>query len=387
MSDFTRLSDVAHDSRIQAQLRRMSPEQREATLQAAAAGRVAPHQPLLPYDHLPVLLKQHGVAEAHSRPLVGRRLADDSVRSWRTSPAHAWFQPLVEWARTPLSFVALAFDVDAPEALERLGAASMGSNEIPCPNLAVYRKLSGHAHAVYTLRRPVLRGVEARPFPLAALGRCSEWLLQQLRADAGFAGVLVSNPVHADYDTRWLRPEPYTLAELREYIPHNWRRPRAPRTDAGRNAAVFHSLMRYAGSADRSDGDVAQYAEQIYAAIDVVNPHAFTRSELADTLKSVLRYRARWRAAGWHKPSWLARQAELGRRNSPEQQRLKGRLGGERSGEVRLQRAWSRDQRILAALDSGMKTRAVAALVGVDQATVVRVRQRRGSDARSNQHR
>ena len=376
MSDFTRLSDVAHDSRIQAQLRRMSSEQREATLQAASAGRVAPHQPLLPYDHLPVLLKQHGVAEAHSRPLVGRRLADDSVRSWRTSPAHAWFQPLVEWARTPLSFVALAFDVDAPEAIERLGAASMGSSEIPCPNLAVYRKLSGHAHAVYTLRRPVLRGMEARPFPLAALGRCSEWLLQQLRADAGFAGVLVSNPVHADYDTRWLRPEPYSLAELREYIPRNWRRPRAPRTDAGRNAAIFHSLMRYAGSADRSDGDVAQYAEQIYAAIDVVNPHAFTHSELADTLKSVLRYRARWRAAGWHKPSWLARQADLGRRNSPEQQKLKGRLGGQRSGAVRLERTLPRDQRILARLNAGESAAVIATSESVSRRTVFYARTR-----------
>lgn len=39
------------------------------------------------------------MSEAHSRPLVGRRLMDDSVRSWRTSPARAWVQPLVEWAR------------------------------------------------------------------------------------------------------------------------------------------------------------------------------------------------------------------------------------------------------------------------------------------------
>ena len=329
-------------------------------------------QPLLPFEHLPVLLRRHGVAEAHSRPLVGRRLADDSVRSWRTSPARAWVQPLVEWARTPLSFVALAFDLDAPEAIERLGSASMGSNEIPCPNLAVYRKRSGHAHAVYTLRRPVLRAAEARPFPLAALGRCSEWLLQQLLADTGFAGVLVSNPVHVDYDTRWLRTEPYTLAELREYIPRNWRRPRVPQTDAGRNAAVFQGLMRYAGSPEPSDADVAQYAEQLYADLDIVNPHAFSRSELAGTLKSVLRYRARWRSAGWHRPGWLARQADLGRRNTSEQQRVKGQLGG----EVRRAAVADRDRRLLARLEAGESTRQAAEAEGVDQATVVRVRDR-----------
>lgn len=345
-------------------------------------------QPLLPFDHLPVLLRRHGVAEAHARPLVGRRLTDDRVRSWRTSPARAWVQPLVEWARTPLSFVALAFDLDAPEAIERLGSASMGSRAIPCPNLAVYRKLSGHAHAVYTLRRPVLRAAEARPFPLAALGRCSEWLLQQLLADTGFAGVLVSNPVHADYDTRWLRTRPYTLAELREYIPQNWRRPRVPRTDAGRNAAVFHGLMRYAGSSEPSDADVAQYAEQLYAALDIANPHAFTRSELAGTLKSVLRYRARWRSTGWHRPGWLARQADLGRRNTSEQQRVKGRLGGERSGEARRVAVSDRDRRLLARLEAGESTRQAAAAEGLSHSAVVRARQRGLSGgARSNQHR
>ena len=133
-----------------------------------------------------MLLKQHGVAEAHSRPLVGRRLVDDSVRSWRTSPAHAWSQPLVEWARTGSSFVALAFDIDDRFSLELLAAASIGSTKIPCPNLAIYRRATDHAHAIYTLQRPVFRGAKARPFPLATLGRCSEWLLEALHADAGF---------------------------------------------------------------------------------------------------------------------------------------------------------------------------------------------------------
>ena len=59
---------------------------------------------------------------------------------------------------------------------------------------------AGHAQAIYVLRRPVLRGAAARPLPLAALAHASEWLRQQLQADAGFTGVLVSNPVHSDYD-------------------------------------------------------------------------------------------------------------------------------------------------------------------------------------------
>ena len=76
----------------------------------------------------------------------------------------------------------------------------MGSHEIPCPNVVIYRKQSGHAHAVFSLRKPVFRGERARPFPLAVLARCSEWLLAALHADAGFTGVLVSNPTHQDVD-------------------------------------------------------------------------------------------------------------------------------------------------------------------------------------------
>ncbi|MDE0031207.1 MAG: hypothetical protein OXU42_17625 [Deltaproteobacteria bacterium] len=60
---------------------------------------------------------------------------------------------------------------------------------------------------------------------------------------------------------------------------------------------------------DRRPGELDWSNEQLYAALDIANPHAFTRSELAGTLKSVLRYRARWRSTGWHHPGWLARQA------------------------------------------------------------------------------
>ena len=349
-------------------------------------------QPFLPFHHVPVLLREHGVAEAHARPLVGRRREDDSIRSWRTSPARAWIQPLVEWARTPNSIVALAYDIDGREAVEALAAANLGAGQAPTPNLAIYRRLTGHAHAIYTLRRPVLRGATARPFPLAVLGRCSEWLRLQLQADAGFAGVLVSNPVHADYSTTWLRREAYALEELRAHIPRGWRQPRPPRTDAGRNSALFHELMRYAGSPDRTDADIRHHAEQLYGEINILAPHAFTWAELRAIVKSVLRYRDQWRARGWYVPRWIERQANRGRRNTSKQQAAKGRLGGKRSGEARRAAVADRDRRLLARLEAGESTRAAAAAEGVDHATVIRARSRLRRDglaggARSNQHR
>ena len=261
--------------------------------------------------------------------------------------------------------------------LHLLGAANMGTNgAVPTPNISIYRRASGHAHAIYTLRRPVHRGDQARPHPLSILGRCSEWLCGALQADAGFTGVLVANPTHADYETIWNRTRPYTLAELRGFIPHGWRRPRVAHTDVGRNSDLHRALLRFAGVEDRTDAEVELYAHQLWRSIDVSAPHAFTVVELGDIIRSVLRYRAQWRARGWHRPGWLAARAAGGRNNTTEQQAAKGRIGGLRSGEARRSRTEERDERIIEHLDTGLSTREVARLVGLSQARVVQIRRR-----------
>ena len=276
-----------------------------------------------------------------------------------------------------MSFVAIALDIDSRIGLEKLAAASMSASDTaPTPNLTIFRKSSGHAHAIYTLRRPVLRGPNARPFPLSVLARCSEWLLTALSADAGYTGVLVSNPIHDDYDTRWLRTRGYALSELRAYIPHGWRRPKPPRTDAGRNDAIFQAVIHYAGYAKHSDEDVALYAEHLHAHIDVQHPHSFTTTELRGIVSSVLRRRARWRQNGWHDPDWIALQSLRGARNTPSQQALKGI----RSGERRRERTQDRDQRILERLTSGWGVRQVARAEGVRLWTVQVVRDRARGD-------
>lgn len=113
------------------------------------------------------------------------------------------------------SFAALAFDVDDGVALERLACANMSASEIPVPNVAIYGGATDHAHAVYALARPVHRGECARVVPLETLGRAPQWLCEAPQADAGYAGVLVANPIHRDYRTAWLRLPAYSLAERR----------------------------------------------------------------------------------------------------------------------------------------------------------------------------
>ena len=84
--------------------------------------------------------------------------------------------------------------------------------EIRIPNWAVTRKAGGGTHAVWNLARPVHRGERARPSPLRALARVSEYYAAALLADAGYTGVLSHNPMSAAHGpgfvTNWLRRDP-----------------------------------------------------------------------------------------------------------------------------------------------------------------------------------
>ena len=310
-------------------------------------------QPLLPLDFVPASMRGHGLREAHSAPLGGQRTTGGDWRTWRTTPADAWRE------------------IDPYQAVERAHACAVGAGPLPTPNLTVTRLASGHLHVAWMLRRPVLRGEHVRENPLKAFARVSEFYCAALDADRGYVGVLAHNPLDVEhYATAWLRRDPFSLAELGRAVPHRWRRPtKQPGTAAGRNDWIFSRLMRFGGSLHASDAEVEQRAEVLNDGL--LFPLA--AAEVAGIVKSINgHYRAQWRARGWHRADFLAHQADLGRRNTSEQQRVKGR----RSGEMRRAAVSDRDRRLLALLEAGESTRAAAAAEGVDPMTVIRARDR-----------
>ena len=272
-----------------------------------------PRQPLL---FAPEELRACGLRDAHLRPLVGTRRADDAVRAWRTSPARAWAWPLVEWSRTGNSYAALAFDCDSRDAVERAAASCMAAGDLPTPNVYATRTASDHVQVFYLLDRPVHRGAQALAKPLQYLSRIAEFYRASLGADSGFRSVLCSNPVHADYCTSYPRVDPYTLTDLAAVIPKHWRTPRLPTTAEGRNCFLFAALCK------RGLRDTDRELEAFAHVVNEQYVPPLDRNEVRDILKSVLRYRARWREQG-HQRSFLFRQA------------IRGRKGGLRAGEVR----------------------------------------------------
>ena len=149
-----------------------------------------------------------------------------------------------------------------------------------------------------------------------------------LRSDRGYVGCLSYNPVHGDYKTIYPHSEPYDLSELAKPIPGNWlttARAVDLGSEPGRNWALFSALLRYAGSSRHSEADIRYEADRLYDQEDIYRPHYFSRAELNDVVKSVLRKRSRWahRPSGWHNPKWLRKQATLGSRGG-----LNGKGGG-----------------------------------------------------------
>ena len=263
-------------------------------------------QPLL---FTPGELLRCGLTDAHERPLVGVRTDAGDVRSWRTSPFRAWSWPLVEWGRTGNSYAALVLDCDSRESVELAAACAVDAGPLPRPSVIATRKASGHCHAAWMLRSPVHRGEAARRAPLQLFGRTAEFYRSALRADAGFVGVLAANPTHADYATAWLRTDPLELRALAAAVPHGWRMPAGPKltTDPGRNCFLFRSLCSTGIRYDDADLDV--FAARLNDGLS----HPLPAGELAGIVRSVMRYRARWRSQG-HQPAFLFRQAARGRR-------------------------------------------------------------------------
>ena len=229
------------------------------------------------------------------------------MRSWRSTPDRAWGNPLVEWGRAGSSYAALILDVDDREAVERVHAAAMGAGPVPAPNVTATRKASGHVHAAWLLGTPVHRGASARERPLKLFGRVAEYFTTAVGADTGYAGVLASNPTHADYLTAYPRAEPYELRELARVVPDRWRVPTPAVSEPGRNCALFRECCRW--GLKITDDELMSWALERNRG----QRHPLDRAEVEGIVESVCRYRARWRVQG-HDPRWLALQAAFGRK-------------------------------------------------------------------------
>ena len=304
----------------------------------------------------PPRVREHGLVEAHTWPLVSDGKVQGVVQaSFRVHASVAWSYPSLE-LRSATAWSVVCLDCDGTTGYSRLMGV-VEDRDIPCPNWVVYRDTGG-AHGVWCLARPVLRGESARAMPLRLLTRAAEYMAQKVEADAGYGQVLSHNPMvpvpAQRLRTDWLRRRPYPLQELAEVVPLGWRRPSVPSTGIGRNCSLFEAGMKWAGSPVNLGVPVLTALMAINA--EVARKHSkppLDAGEVSGIAKSVERYRKRWVAAGqFGRTSEL--QAELGRR----------------SGAARRERTESRDREIVADVLRGQSLRETAKAYALGVKTV-----------------
>ena len=316
----------------------------------------------LPIDAAPPKVREHGLRDAHSRPLVSRgKIGRIFSGSFRVSPVQAWDFPSLE-IRAANTWPALILDLDGWLGHGRLMLA-LQADSLPTVNWVVERR-GGGSHAVWTLARPVHRGATAREKPLKLLGRISEYYAFVLQADEGYAGVLTHNPMEPaqgpDFRTHWWRREPHGLRELAEIIPFGWRKPKSAATAVGRNCDIFAHCMRWAGSPGNLGAPVLEEAMAVNDGLKF----PLGTSEVAGIARSVESYRRKWIQQGQF---WGSGKSSYDHSSEAQAKR------GKRSGQVRRKRTKERDRAIIRAVTAGQSMRSVAREYGLHHRTVEKI--------------
>ena len=149
----------------------------------------------LPIDAVPPLLIEHGLRDAHPRPLAKWHKSEVTRRGGRrVSTAEAFKFPLVEM-QPANSRALIALDLDGKAKFQFADCCLEGL--LPQGNDAVERIESGNLHIFFYLEKPVHWGPWASRKPRAIFARVSEYFTHTSGADPSFNRILMRNPIES----------------------------------------------------------------------------------------------------------------------------------------------------------------------------------------------
>lgn len=229
------------------------------------------------------------------------------------SKSHAIRFPLIQ-INTPHLINYLIFDIDAPDAYLHFLDANL-----PTPSWIAKNPKNGHCHICYALKTPVCKTENARMKPLRYLASIEYSYAKKLGADLRYTGVLTKNPLDADWQTTFLSPLEYELAELADFIDLETKPKANEVSGLGRNCMMFDTVRYWAYKAIRahlSGGYDLWYAEVLKVAINsneaFLDPLGY--SEVKATAKSVARWVWRNHGSAEFQAQFSAKQAKKGRK-------------------------------------------------------------------------
>ena len=183
-------------------------------------------------------LVDHGLQQLHPRPWVGD---EEKIRRGRRPAPDAWDNwPYVE-SHPPHAYAGMFFDIDEPDTWEF-------EVDGPCPNWQIRKDGPRPTyHVAYALEIPVARHDAAQDRIVRYYRDVYDGLSFLFGADPRFDGVMAKNPLHppSGCAVDWIRRDPYSLLELREWLPAVIPKP-VHTTGVGRNEDLFRHCVKLA---------------------------------------------------------------------------------------------------------------------------------------------
>ncbi|ELB2803286.1 replication initiation protein, partial [Vibrio alginolyticus] len=107
----------------------------------------------------------------------------------------------------------LVFDID-----RQGGVLAWYDNDLPTPYWTSKNPENAHAHIAYRLKVPFCTSDIAHSEPIRYAAAIESAMIERLKADRGFAGLLTKNPLHPHWQNEFWTEYEYTLDELAEYL-------------------------------------------------------------------------------------------------------------------------------------------------------------------------
>lgn len=141
----------------------------------------------------------------------------------------------------------LIFDIDRNGAVLAWYDANL-----PAPYWTSKNPENAHAHIAYRLKVPFCTSDIAHSEPIRYAAAIESAMIERLKADRGFAGLLTKNPLHPHWHNEFWTEYEYTLDELADYLDlkgHPLRGHEA--SGLGRNCELFDTTRQWAYKAIR----------------------------------------------------------------------------------------------------------------------------------------
>lgn len=207
-------------------------------------------------------------------------------------------------ARACVGTITVDCDHDDPYRWRQMG--------LPTPLYVAVTPATGRHHVTWELERSVARSDNARRRPLAYLARIEAGLVDALKGDRGYVGLLTKNPAHSAWHTEWWDGRPVGLRDLAQQIELDLWEPRrravSEFASLGRNCALFEELRQWAYAAKANHSSLGAFRASAQLQAEMINrafPFPLAAGEIRATVKSVATWTWRhYQGAGRPRSHW-----------------------------------------------------------------------------------